>query len=298
MENKRTDLALESAQIWREAEKKESLPGVEQIESQREGISVTTVKITSAEGAQALGKPMGTYITLHLADLLQWEKDALLRAAKAIAAELSPLLPESGPVLVAGLGNRSITPDAVGPLVHDHTVVTRHLVEREPEQFGAFRAVAALSAGVLGTTGMESGELLQSVVEKIHPVCVVAVDALAARDLDRVCATIQIADTGIVPGSGVGNSRAALNKETMGVPVIAIGVPTVVDAATLAADLLEKAGLGHMAPEALSEAGRSLMVTPRDIDSRVAELSKLVGYGINLALQPGLSLEDMELFLS
>ena len=197
-----------------------------------------------------------------------------------------------GLVLVVGLGNRAITPDALGPKVHDHTLVTRHLVEGCPEHFGGFRPVAALSAGVLSTMGMESGELIQGVCRQLKPSCVVAVDALASRSLKRLCRTVQLSDTGISPGSGVGNHRAALDRTSLGVPVLAVGVPTVVDGATLAADLL---GTEELPP--LGE-GRDLMVTPKDIDSQVADLSKVIGYGIDLALQPSLTLEDLDLLLS
>jgi len=171
-------------------------------------------------------------------------------------------------------------------------------VERVPEHFGSFRPVAALAAGVLGTTGMESGEVVRAVAEQINPACVVAVDALASRSLRRVCRTIQLADTGITPGSGVGNARAALNAETLGVPVIAVGVPTVVDAATLACDVLAEAGKGELNPAALQGAGNGLIVTPKDIDTQVHDLAKVIGYGINLALHTGLTIEDVELFLS
>ena len=202
-------------------------------------------------------------------------------------------LAEKAPVLVVGLGNRAITPDAVGPKTADHTMVTRHLVEREPQHFGMFRPVAALAAGVLGTTGVESGELVHAVVERIHPACVIAVDALAARSVRRLCRTIQIASSGITPGSGVGNARKALNQETLGVPVVALGVPTVVDAATLAADLA-----GDQLPEGALDGAPSLIVTPKDIDTHVSDVAKVIGYGINLAVQEGLTVEDVEMFLS
>ena len=301
MLKRRTDLALESAELWKESAAEETrLEGVEARDSEREGYKVTTVRILNEKGAQALGKPVGTYVTLELAGLARREEDAFGRAARALAAELKALLnlPEGAPALVAGLGNRAITPDAVGPKAADHTMVTRHLVERVPEHFGSFRPVSALAAGVLGTTGMESGELISAVVGKIKPACVLAVDALASRSLKRICSTIQLADTGIVPGSGVGNTRAALNAETLGVPVVAIGVPTVVDAATLAADVLAEAGQSEIDPQALRGAGDGLIVTPKDIDAHVADISKVIGYGVNLALQTGLSVEDVEMFLS
>ena len=299
MEKRRTDLAVEAAQLWREGGAGE-LRGVEQEESTREGYPVTTVRIVDEEGARAIGKPVGTYVTITLDGLARREEDAFGRAARAVAAELAALLklPEGAPALVVGLGNRAITPDNIGPAAADHTMVTRHLVEQVPEHFGSFRPVAALAAGVLGTTGVESGELVKAVTEKIRPSCVIAVDALASRSLSRVCNTIQLADTGITPGSGVGNARAALDRRSLGVPVIAVGVPTVVDGATLAADLLAEAGQADLDPQALQGAGEGVLVTPRDIDAKVTDLAKVVGFGINLALQTGLTVEDVELFLS
>ena len=300
MLKRRTDLALEAKELWTEsAEKETKLEGVRARDSLREGYQVTTVDILDEQGASSLGKPVGSYVTVQLDALARREEDAFGRAARAIAAELNGLLklPEEATCLVVGLGNRAITPDAIGPGVADHTMVTRHLVEQAPEHFGSFRPVAALAAGVLGTTGVESGELVKAVAEKIRPGCIIAVDALASRSMDRVCTTVQLANTGIVPGSGVGNHRAALNRETLGVPVIAVGVPTVVDAGTLAADILAEAGQEGLDPEALAGAGEGLMVTPRDIDQRVADLVKVIGYGINLALQPGLTIEDVDLFL-
>ena len=286
--------------MWKEtAGETTRLPGVEAWEEEREGFRVSTVKVLSPEGARELGKPEGTYVTLMLSGLLRREESAFPRAVAALAAELRPLLPPGeGGVLVVGLGNRSITPDAVGPLCADHVLVTRHLIHQAPEHFGAFRPVAALAAGVLGTTGMESGEMVAALVEKISPACVIAVDALASRSLGRVCRTVQLSDTGIVPGSGVGNARFALNKETLGVPVIALGVPTGVDAATLCADVLAGAGLSECDPSVLGEAAAGVIVTPREIDSQVSDLSKVLGYGINQALQKDLSLADLEMLLS
>lgn len=301
MLKRRTDLALEAAQLWQEsAGEAGTLPGVESEESTREGYPVTTVRIRDEAGARALGKPVGTYVTLELDGLARREEDAFGRAARALAAELGALLnlKPGAPALVVGLGNRAITPDAVGPGAADHTLVTRHLIDQAPEHFGDFRPVAALAAGVLGTTGVESGELAQAVAGKVKPGCVIAVDALVARSLDRICATVQLSDTGIVPGSGVGNHRFSLNEQTLGVPVIAVGVPTVVDGATLALDILEEVGRDDLDPAALRGVGGSLMVTPRDIDQRVKDMAKVIGFGIDLALHPRLSVEDVELFLS
>ena len=301
MLKRRTDLAVEAKQLWEEsAQENTRLEGVEACERSREGFHVTTVEILDQRGEQALGKPVGNYVTVELTGLRQREEDAFGRAVRVLAGELGELLEleEGEGVLVVGLGNRAITPDAVGPQTADHTMVTRHLVEQVPEHFGSFRPVSVLAAGVLGTTGMESGELVSAVVKELRPACVIAVDALASRSLSRVCRTVQIADTGIVPGAGVGNARAALNRQTLGVPVLAVGVPTVVDAATLAADVLAEAGQGSLDPAALSGGGEGVIVTPREIDSDVADLAKVIGYAINLALQPGLTVEDVEMFMS
>lgn len=301
MLQRRTDLALEAREIWTQgAGNKTPLVGVQSSERLRDGYSVTTVHITNQQGEQALGKPVGTYVTLELAGLKRREEDAFPRAVHALADELRPLLPvrQGDCVLVVGLGNRAITPDNIGPCAVEHTLVTRHLVEQVPDHFGHLRPVAALAAGVLATTGVESGELVRAVVDRLHPACVIAVDALASRSLSRICSTVQLADTGITPGSGVGNHRTALNKETLGVPVIALGVPTVVDVATLCADVLAEAGKGELEPESLRGLGSGLMVTPRDIDQSAADLAKVIGFGINLALQEELSLEDVEMFLS
>ena len=296
MAMRRTDLALEARELWQEsAGETTKLPGVEARDGEREGLPVTTVDILDQEGEKALGKPKGRYVTLTLEGLASREGDIFARSIRALAAELSLLLkdiPPQGLVLVAGLGNRAITPDAIGPKVHNYTLVTRHLVRQMPETFGAFRPVASLAAEVMGTTGVESGELVQSLCEKICPHCVIAVDALASRSLHRLCRTVQLTDTGITPGSGVGNHRMGLDRKSLGVPVIAIGVPTVVDGATLAADLMGVEELPDLGE------GRDLLVTPKDIDSQVSDLSHIIGYGISLALQPGLTVEDLDLLLN
>jgi len=296
MRIRRTDLALEARQLWQEnAGRTARLTGVTARDRVREGIPVTTVDILDEAGERALGKPRGSYVTLTLEGVADRADGIFGRAVRTVAAEVSELLkgvPADGLVLVAGLGNRSITPDAIGPKVHEHTLVTRHLVEQMPEQFGMLRPVASLAAEVLGSTGVESGEVVRAVCERIRPACVIAVDALASRSVERLCRTVQLTDTGITPGSGVGNHRRALDRQTLGVPVIAVGVPTVVDAATLAADLTgveELPDLGR---------GRELLVTPKDIDSQVSDLAKIIGWGLDLALQPGLGMEELELLLS
>ena len=290
---RRTDLAVEARALWQESgAETATLSGVAARESLREGVPVTTVEILDGDGEAALGKPRGTYVTLELEGLSDRAEGIFQRGISAVAGELrwllEPLAPE-GLVLVAGLGNRAITPDAVGPLVHEHTLVTRHLIAQMPDRFGGLRPVASLAAEVLGSTGVESAEVVRAVCDRIRPACVIAVDALASRSLRRLCRTVQLSDTGITPGSGVGNHRMGLNRDTLGIPVLAVGVPTVVDGATLAADLTGRE---------VSGGEENFMVTPRDIDSQVADLGKLVGYAIDLALQPGLSLADLELLLS
>ena len=288
----RTDLAVEAHALWREsAGETTRLKGVAAREEQAEGMTVTRVEILDQEGARALGKPVGVYLTLDVSPLWRREEDAFPRAVRAVAALLGPLLPEEGPVLAAGLGNQAMTPDALGPRSLDHLLVTRHLGEALPQ----LRPVAGLGAGVLGTTGMEVAEWVRGAAEQVGPAAVIVVDALAARDLERLCATVQIADTGLVPGSGVGNHRMALNRETLGVPVISVGVPTVVDAETIARDLLGEAGA---VPKALNGRGRRFFVTPESIDQKIRDLSKVLGYGINLALQESLALEDLEALLA
>ena len=292
MANVRTDLAVEAHSLWREsAGETGELAGVETAEQELEGMMLTEVRITGEEGERALGKPRGTYLTLDISLFWRREAESFRRTAEAIAQALEPLLPEEGPVLAAGLGNRAMTPDALGPLCAEHLLITRHLGDVLP----MLRPVAALAAGVLGTTGLEVAEWVRGAAEQVRPAAVIVVDALAARDLERLCATVQIADTGLVPGSGVGNHRMALNRETLGVPVISVGVPTVVDAETIARDLLGEAGA---VPKALNGRGRRFFVTPESIDQKIRDLSKVLGYGINLALQESLALEDLEALLA
>ena len=291
----RTDLALEARQLWQNsAGQTTKLEGVRAREGERFGLPVTVVEVLDKRGEKALGKGRGTYVTVELSGLARREKAVFARSVQAVAEQLRGLLGDLGEddcVLVAGLGKRAITPDCIGPEVCRHTLATRHLLGQLPEQFSGFRPAAVLTPGVLGTTGMESSETVKAVCDALHPARVIAVDALACRGVERLCNTVQLTDAGIAPGSGVGNRRMALDGESLGVPVVAVGVPTVIDGATLAADLT-----GRAVPE--DAPGRELLVTPRDIDSRAADISKVIGYGIDLALQPGLKLEELELLLS
>ena len=295
---KRTDLALEARELWQEsAEKTTRLSGVKATKQRSDGYPVTRVDILDERGEKALGKPRGTYRTIDLTAFWQRKSDFFERAVRAVGGQLKELLPGEGTVLVIGLGNGAMTPDAVGPLAADSVLVTRHLIAAMPRHFSGFRPVAVFRTGVLGTTGVESAEAVRGLVAQVEPSLVIAVDALASRRVGRVCTTVQLSDTGIIPGSGVGNHRSALNQETLGVPVFAIGVPTVVDSATLAADLLEESGIRDYDGEALQKSRQNLMVTPRDIDQQVRDLSKVVGYGINWALQD-LEIDEINALLS
>lgn len=295
---KRTDLALEARELWQEsAEKTTRLSGVKAAKQKLEGYPATRVDILDRRGEEALGKPRGSYLTIDLSTFWQRKADFFERAVRAVGGQLKELLPAEGLALVIGLGNRAMTPDAVGPLAADSVLVTRHLIAAMPRQFAGFRPVAVQRTGVLGTTGVESAEAVRGLVAEVKPALVIAIDALASRRVGRVCSTVQLSDTGIIPGSGVGNHRSALNRETLGVPVFAVGVPTVVDAATLAADLLEERGIAEFDEKRLRHGKGELMVTTRDIDAQVRDLAKVVGYGINWALQD-LEIEEMNALLS
>ena len=296
----RTDLAVETA---------EALPtgrdmfapgtGVTKSECLLCGCPVTRIHVHTPAGARAIGKPEGRYITIDLRPALSRQEALTGRAALCLCRELRALLPppSDGPALVVGLGNDAMTPDAVGAAALEHLLVTRHMVRSMPRQFGALTPVAALATGVLARTGVETLELIRGAADRLRPSVVIAIDALAARSRHRLCATVQLGDTGLIPGSGVGNHRSALNRETLGVPVLAVGVPTVVDAATLAADLLEESGLPEPDMETLRSRPENLMVTPRDIDQQVRDLGKIIGYGINWALQD-LEIEEINALLS
>lgn len=291
----RTDLAVEAIENHKTAA---ALPHVRQSDRTLEGFAVHEVRILSEDAAREIGKPQGRYLTLELDALIRREEDAFPRACKALSTLLRELLPRpnDGPVLIAGLGNRMITPDAIGPQTADHVIATRHLVSQSPEVFADWRPVSALAPGVLGQTGVETGEVICGVLDRVRPAAVIAVDALAAGRLSRLLRTVQLADTGITPGAGVGNARAALNKETLGVPVIAVGVPTVVDGATLAHEISSQ--LGQPACEALDDLSQPVMITTRDIDREVADISRMIGYAVNMALHPHLSVADIDLYLS
>jgi spore protease len=277
----RTDLALEAHALWREsAGETTELPGVRARQWQENGLTLDLVEILDHRGREALGKPEGRYVTVSFADSqLRGQTET---AAQVLGRQLAALLPAGWrSALVVGLGNAAVTPDAVGPLAVRSVLVTRHLRQHAAPLFGALRDVCALTPGVLASTGVESAEIVQAVTQRVQPDVVVVVDALAAWEAARLCRTIQLSDAGIVPGSGIANHRTAFDRQTLGVPVVAVGVPTVVDAGTLTRDLCGTA------------AQTGLIVTPADIDASVAAVSRVVGLGIDLALQPTMTTEDL-----
>ena len=278
----RTDLAVETAEELSAAgDIFAPGTGITKTESLHCGCPVTRIHIRSDAGARRLGRPVGRYTTIDLRPALARQEALTDRAALCLAGELRRLLPSLAPgetALVVGLGNDAMTPDAVGAAALEHLLVTRHMVRAMPRRFGSLTPVAALATGVLARTGVETLELIRGAADRLRPAVVIAIDALAARSRHRLCSTVQLGDTGLIPGSGVGNHRRAVDAATLGVPVIALGVPTVIDGAALC-------GGEEAAP-------MGLFVTPQDIDQRVRALGRLVGRGVTLALQPGLSPED------
>ena len=301
----RTDLAVEAREI---AQGAGALEGVVSEEQTMGNVRLSRVKVLDGRGEKALGKPVGTYVTVEVPDMSEAEDESFYAALDAVAKELEAMLKPygDGEVLVAGLGNAAMTPDALGPRCIKNILVTRHVAGelRKIEGLEGMRPVAAVAPGVLGQTGVEAGEILRALAQRIRPVAVVVVDALASRRASRLGNTIQLADSGIVPGSGVGNARFAVNSETLGVPVISVGVPTVVDAATLAVDLLEDAGIPSDESQkdriraSAGPGGVPMFVTPRFIDMIVEHASRLTGLAINRALNPSVSMEDMTALLS
>ena len=295
----RTDLAVELLENLRG---RDELSGVSEREYEREGLHIHEAEVTTERAARLLGKPCGRYLTLSLEALSRREEEAFPRSVRVLAALIETLLPpldSAAPVLIAGLGSRSITPDAVGPRSADHVIATRHLISRSPEFFASWRPVSVLAPGVLGQTGVETGEIVRGVLDHVRPRAVIAidalVDALASRSLRRVCRTIQLADTGIVPGSGVNNARTALDRQTLGVPVVSIGVPTVADGGSLAHEIAQQ--LDGAQCEALDDLSQPFIITTRDIDREVADTARLIGYAVNMALQH-ISVEEIDLYLS
>lgn len=289
----RTDLALER----KEYIEKETLDGIRTEKKEVDSVVITTITVENENGEKLLSKPKGKYITLEIGSFMK-NADLFSSRLTALGDELKKLIPKEGTVLVAGLGNEKITPDALGPKCVSLILATRHISKELAKSIGFenLRSVAAVTPGVLGLTGIETAESLEGIVRKISPSCVIVVDALASRNTERLGTTVQISDTGVSPGSGVGNKRNTINKESMGVPVIAIGVPTVVDALTMAADVLQNTGLSETEVEKLLQNNKEsalMMVTPKEIDNVIDRAAALVAMGINIALQPDIPPEDI-----
>ena len=311
MYNFRTDLASERREIYQKAnDAKGEIDGItSDVEDITDKIKVEKVKIINESGEKAIGKPIGTYITIDIKDLKIIQEKELQQAADTITKELKGMLNEhishQGEVLVVGLGNIYVTPDSLGPKVINEIEVTRHIINYMPQYVKeGTRMVSAISPGVLGTTGIETVEILKGIVDNIHPKLVIVIDALASRSIERISSTVQISDTGIVPGAGVGNKRSEISQATLGIPVIAIGIPTVVDLATITNEcidifiesLQEKAMSNDYLnklkendnyeeiKEALVPKDYNMIVTPKEIDKLLENMSKIVSSAINMAM--------------
>ncbi|CAM2833667.1 GPR endopeptidase [Paenibacillus sediminis] len=309
----RTDLAIEAKELA-EASNGSQIPGVHEEVSEQDGIKVTRLDVVDEAGAAILGRMKGHYITLEVPNLRNHDTDLQERVSATFVKEFENFLRKiniapSARVLVVGLGNWNVTPDSLGPLVVENILVTRHLFELMPDQISpGYREVSAVAPGVLGITGIESSEIVQGIVERTKPDIIIAIDALASRSLERVNTTIQIADIGIHPGSGIGNKRRGLTEQILGIPCIAIGVPTVCYASTIvnnAMELMKKhfnreteqtgriMGLLEqiseqerlgLVKEVLEPLGHDLIVTPKEIDEFVEDIANIIASGLNGAL--------------
>lgn len=308
--NFRTDLALERRDILKKSNNLEEIDGIEtESEDIDENLKVTRVKITNENGEKSIGKPIGTYITIDIKKLKLAEEEEIQKSAEALSKELKQIInlhvDFKDDILVVGLGNIYVTPDSLGPKVINDIDVTRHIIKYLPQYIDEnARPVSAISPGVLGTTGIETLEILEGIVEKIKPKMLIVIDALASRSIERISSTIQLSDTGIVPGAGVGNTRKELSQKTLGIPVIAIGIPTVVESAVLVNDCLDlfiqklqeeaKSNdyLNNLKEqdnyeeikEALNPGNYNMIVTPKEIDELIENMSNIVARGINMSL--------------
>lgn len=287
----RTDLAVESVESLERSDAAK-IDGVVKEESNFGDIAVVKVRVTSDSGAQIIGKPIGTYVTITTSGFAHSSTDNVGEALRVATHEISSLIKgkTDGGVLVVGLGNSECTPDALGPKAASRILVTRHMAEHLSAilQIPSMTRVASVSPGVLGQTGFETAEIVRGLVDRLSPSLVIVIDALAARSMDRLGRTIQISDSGIAPGSGVGNARQELTEQTIGVPVISIGIPTVVDAVTMAQDIL-----GGEREDIEESARTSLIVTPREIDLLIEHSADILSMALNKALHPMLSNEDL-----
>ena len=310
--NIRTDLAAEIKEFRKLTEK----DGFYDKTTEQDGIKIREVRILNEDAAGKIGKPVGKYITVDFGSALD-EEPVFRSATEIIAEKIRSLVGDNTDknVLVVGLGNSDLTSDAIGPETLSGVIVTRHLKEHLPEVYNTLnlRDISALTPGVLGSTGIETADIVKAVAEKIKPSVIVAIDALASRRAERVCSTVQMSDSGISPGSGVGNHRHELSLKTMGVPVISIGVPTVIDTATLVYDafeslcnssepqtgVLDKGSVSYSAVRnALGEMSLNTIVTPRDIDVLVRKASRLLSFSLNMALHGDITAEEIESLLN
>ncbi|MGN0145376.1 MAG: GPR endopeptidase [Clostridium sp.] len=327
MINIRTDLALEAKEIYQQEHKKEKdIDGIEVINEVDKDINVTTVKVKNEHGSEKIGKPIGDYVTIDIPSFTAYDGETMDRVSQVVAEVLGRMIKIDAhkTALVVGLGNWKVTPDALGPKVTEGIMVTRHLKTVMPEIMDdSVRPVCSIAPGVLGITGVETVEIIKGVVQRVNPDVVICIDALAARRVERVNTTIQISDTGISPGAGVGNNRKQINEENLGVKVIAIGVPTVVDAVTIANDtidmvidsLMNNSSSGSDFYKMLNSMDRNeknslikevlsskalgeMIVTPKDIDLVINSLSKIISNGINMAVQPNMDMEDINKFMN
>ena len=312
MFNFRTDLALERRDLYRKANKIENeIEGIETEEEEiNDKIRTSRVKVINEKGAEAIGKPIGNYITIDIKNLKIATTEDIKSFSEVLTKELKTLIQKhennKDDILVVGLGNIYVTPDSLGPKVINEIDVTRHILEYMPEAIPEnTRPVSAISPGVLGTTGIETLEIIKGIVENIHPKLLIVIDALASRSIERISSTIQLADTGITPGAGVGNTRKDLSKDTLGIPVIALGIPTVVEAATIAADSLDlfiqkiqeeaksneflnklqEEDKYELIKEVLAPEDYNFIVTPKEIDDLIENMKDVVARGINFAVQ-------------
>ena len=311
MYNFRTDLALERRDLYNKAHNIEKdIDGIETEEEKiDENIVVSKVKVINKNGEEAIGKKQGNYITIDVKNLKIANADEIQRTSEVVTKELKTLIEkhttQKDSILVVGLGNIYVTPDSLGPKVVNEIDITRHLLEYMPEVLDEnTREVSAIAPGVLGTTGIETMEILKGIVDNVKPKLVIIIDALASRNIERISSSVQLADTGIVPGAGVGNARKELTEATLGIPVIAMGIPTVVEAATIAADSLtlfikkvqeqgesndflnklQEEDKYQIIKEILTPEEYNFIVTPKEIDSLIEKMKDIVARGINFAV--------------
>ena len=310
MYNFRTDLALERRDIYQKANKLNQIDGVESTEEEiNDNIKVSRVKITNSKGEEALGKPIGTYVTIDVKKLKMAGEEEIQKTSEVLTDELKKIVEmhvnNQEDILIVGLGNIYVTPDALGPKVINEIDVTRHIIKYLPQYVDeGTRPVSAISPGVLGTTGIETVEILKGIVENIHPKLLIVIDALASRSIERISSTIQISDTGIVPGAGVGNTREEISENSLGIPVVSIGIPTVVELATLVSDgidifidRLQEIAVSNCSvnrlqqddkyeedKEALNVGDYNMIVTPKEIDDLIENMKDIVARGINFAV--------------